>query len=173
MHMIAVVLATVLAQMQPTASPAEPSAAPPPASAAPGGIFRHLPVDFPTVGPNDAVIRNSGSTNTTGYTIVVHPDFHAQIYSNGVTQDRTIAAPQAKWLFEQLNAAMPLDMVGVGRCMKSASFGTTTTIRYRGQVTPDLSCGGGSTARELMRTAGVIVNQVGVPPTMGMRRRLE
>lgn len=183
--MYALLLAALLEQMQTAAPSAEMN--PPPASAAPadtaapapavepppgGGNFRRLPVDIPNISPDDAVIRNSGSTNTTGYTIVVHPDYSADVYSNGATVHKQVDAPQAKWLFEKLKAAMPLAIVGAGRCMKSASFGTYTTIRYGGQATPDLSCGGGPAARELMRTVGIIVNQLGVSPAMGMRRRM-
>jgi hypothetical protein len=186
--MYAIILAALLAQMQ-SAAPAPDTSAPPdavpassaaplPASTLPQGIFpergitRHLPVDVPDIAPTDAVIRNSGSTNTSGYIIVIHADYTADVYSNGATQHKPVGAAQAKWLFEKLNAAQPLNVVGAGRCMKSASFGTYTTIRYGGQMTPDLSCGGGPEARELMRTIGIIVNQLGVSPLMGSRRRL-
>jgi hypothetical protein len=183
--MYAIILALLLAQMQ-SPAPAPDTSAPPAASAAPlpastvpegisfpeGGITRRMPANVPNIAPTDAVIRNSGSTNTLGYTIVIHADYTADVYSNGVTQHKAVAAAQAKWLFEKLNAAEPLNVVGAGRCMKSASFGTYTTIRYGGQMTPDLSCGGGPEARELMRTVGVIVNQLGVSPLMGARRRL-
>jgi hypothetical protein len=187
--MYAIILAALLAQMQ-SAAPAPDtnaapiivpaaSAAPMPASTAPEGISfpergitRRMPANVPNIAPTDAVIRNSGSTNTLGYTIVIHADYTADVYSNGETQHKAVGAAQAKWLFDKLNAAEPLNVVGAGRCMKSASFGTYTTIRYGGQMTPDLSCGGGPEARELMRTVGVIVNQLGVSPLMGARRRL-
>jgi len=169
--MLALALAALLAQLQPTGAPAF---TPAPASAGPGGVqLRRLPADAPRIEPGDAAIRNSGSTNIAGYTIVVHPDRSADVYSNGATQHATVGAAQAAWLFAKLDQAMPLDSLGAARCMKSASFGSTLTIAYRGQMTPDLSCAGDAAARELARTAEVIVNQIGVlPEASRLRRRL-
>jgi hypothetical protein len=131
-----------------------------------------MPESAPVSGPDDAVIRNSGSTNVGGYVVVVHPDFSVDVYVNGGTQRTTVAPAQAKWLFAKLNEAMPLPDLAVTHCMKSMSFGTRTTIAYKGQVTPDLSCGGSDQTRELSRTAAIIVDQLGVKPVNGIRRRL-
>jgi hypothetical protein len=153
--------------MQPSGAPA-----PEPTSAASDLPARRMPLTAPRAEPADAVIRNSGSTNTAGYAIVVHPDYSADVYVAGEVEHKSVAAPQAKWLFEKLQAAMPFGRLGAERCMKSASFGSSTTIAYEGSVTPDLSCGGSSDAeRELSRTAGVIVNQLGVPSGVGRLRR--
>jgi hypothetical protein len=165
--MLALALAALLAQLQPigatTAAPAAPSDV----------QMRHMPAGAPRIEPGDAAIRNSGSTNIAGYTIVVHPDHSADVYSNGATQHAMVGAAQAAWLFAKLDQAMPLDSLGAARCMKSASFGSTLTIAYRGQMTPDLSCAGDAAARELARTAEVIVNQIGVlPEASRLRRRL-
>jgi hypothetical protein len=103
--------------------------------------------------------------------IVVHPDFSADVYSNGAGDHKTVDAAQAKWLFAKLGEAMPFTSLGVARCMKSASFGSSTTIAYRGQTTPDLSCGGTDVTRELARTVAAIVQQLGVMPQNGMSRR--
>jgi hypothetical protein len=121
--------------------------------------------------PGDAVIRNSGSTNTEGYAIVIHPDYSVDVAVGGTTQHKTLGEPQAKWLFAKLKADEPLASLAAGRCMKSASFGTVTTIAYDGQSTADLSCGGGDQVRELNRTIGIIVNQLGIAPGVGRLRR--
>jgi hypothetical protein len=168
--MIAIVFAAALLQMQPIASP-EPAPSAAASDSAGTGIRRIVPYGAPSYGPDDAVIRNSGSTNIAGYVIVVHPDFSADVYSNGVSDRKTLNAAQAKWLFAKLGEAMPLTSLGVARCMKSASFGSSTTIAYRGQTTPDLSCGGTDATRELARTAAAIVQQLGVMPQNGMSRR--
>jgi hypothetical protein len=121
--------------------------------------------------PGDAVIRNSGSTNTEGYTIVVHQDYSADVALAGTTQHKSLGAAQAKWLFAKLKADEPLASLATGRCMKSASFGSVTVIAYDGQSTQDLSCGGGPDVRELNRTIGVIVQQLGISPGIGRLRR--
>jgi hypothetical protein len=153
--------------MQPGVSPA-----PEPASAASDLPVRRMPRNAPHIDPGDAVIRNSGSTNTAGFLVVVHPDYSADVYFADEAEHKSVGAPQAKWLFEKLQAAMPLGDIGAAHCMKSASFGSSTTIAYEGQMTPDLSCAAGNdAARELARTAAVIVNQIGIPSGLGRPRR--
>ncbi len=94
-----------------------------------------------------AVIENSGSTNTTGYRIVVSPDGHSQsevigqITTAPAAEKKSSVVPsvQAKKLFQDLSAAMPLTALPVRHGMRSASFGTATTITYKGQRSPDLT----------------------------------
>lgn len=121
--------------------------------------------------PGDVTIRNSGSTNVPGYVVVVEPDGSASVTVAGTNVRRMVRAPQLRWLFLKLRAAGPLDALPPDRCMKSASFGSTTTIAYRGLVSPDLSCGDVPIERELARTAGVIVDQLGVGTIGGLRTR--
>ena len=184
--MLAFILAATIAQLSPapqaslapvqsSASPA-PSAeagspAPPGGSTFPTGMTRRMPLGALHVVTGDAVIRNSGSTNIAGYTIVVHQDYSADVALGGAVQHKTLGEAQAKWLFAKLKADEPLSSLAVGRCMKSASFGSVTTIAFEGQSTADLSCGGGDQVRELDRTIGVIVNQLGVAPGIGRLRR--
>jgi len=149
-----------------------PTAEPPDSNGLGGGFRRRLPVDLPDLSRDDAVIRNSGATNLAPYTIVVHPDATADVYIGGSTRKESIGTPQMKWLFLKLREAMPLGRIAVGRCMKSASFGTSTTILYQGESTPDRCCGGGTETQELMRTIGVIAGQLRVSPLIGRRRLL-
>lgn len=117
---------------------------------------------LPPMRPTDALIRNSGSTNTAGYTIVVHPDATVDMTTDGDVTHGTAGHAQVDWLFRKLRAAAPLDAMSGGRCMKSASFGSSTTITYDGKTSPDLTCGGDAMARELDRTASVIATQLGM-----------
>ena len=123
---------------------------------------------LPPIHPTDAIIRNSGSTNTAGYTIVVHPDATVEMTVDGETTHATAGRAQVSWLFRKLRAAAPLDAMSGGRCMKSASFGSSTTITYDGKTSPDLGCGGDPMSRELGRTANVISSQLGMG---GLRTR--
>jgi len=95
------------------------------------------------------VIRNSGSTNFSGYTI--------KVWSDGST-----------WAVHSSRAGAPIDSAVTGHipadlaqrflddakqarknrdvsqpCMKSASFGTSTVVLYHGWTSPDLECPGG------------------------------
>jgi len=157
-------LTALLAQAAP-----ESSSAPSPAASGMDGYTPHrLPMRNPTLafGPNDAVIVNSGSTNFSGYTLVIHPDFSAEVAVNGVARQTAVLEADAKSLFAKLDGAMPLDSLAIGHCMKSASFGTTTTIAYHGKVTPDLSCGVDAAGRELARAAAVITSKLNIVPAL-------
>jgi hypothetical protein len=140
-----------------------------PASPAPGGPPTPASPPHVEASPGDAVIVRSASTNSAGYTIVVHPDYSAELIIDGTTKHGAVPAAQAKWLFEKLAAAGPLEALAARHCMKSASFGTSLTVSYRGQGSPDLSCGGGDDARELARTAAVIAGKLGVPAFLPRR----
>jgi len=167
--MLAWFLAAVLAQATPVASP-EPAAS---AGAGDGNIVRRLPWRPPAVAaspgsaataPSDAVIVDSGSTNTIGYTIVIHLDYSAQVTLDGaLPRDATLPAADAKSLFARLAAAAPLDALTRGHCMKSASFGTSRRIAYAGKISPDLTCAGDEEARELAGAVGAIVADLGIP----------
>ena len=140
-----------------------PSPAPNPAET----MVRRPPVLFPAW-PDAAVIENSGSTNIAGYRIAVRPDGTAAYIAGGDVQRGTVPLATAHWLFARLTAAGPLDALAVRRCMKRASFGSSTTLTWQGAVSGDLSCGGGPTVAELNRTIGVILTQLRVTP--GPRR---
>jgi hypothetical protein len=105
-----------------------------------------------------ALIRNSGSTNTQPYTIAVKPDGSAVVVvGSGAPEERRLPPAQTAALFEQLRAAAPLDALAHGHCMRSASFGTTTTVTFGGVTTPDLSCAPGPGTRALADTVAALV----------------
>ena len=147
----------------PLATPAAPAATTTPAADDP--LVRRGPATaprmLPPMRPTDAMIRNSGSTNTAGYTIVVHPDASVDMTVDGELTHASAGVAQVRWLFRKLSAAGPLDAMAGGHCMKSASFGSSTTIAYDGKTSPDLTCGGDAISRELSRTASIIAAQLG------------
>lgn len=109
----------------------------------------------PLIMPDDALILNTGSTNTTGYLVYVSPKGSAQIYirtmHSGGDNFAVAALPQSqvKKLFHDLTAAMPLTKMHTRRGMRSTSFGTATYITYKGQRSPDLTFGGDARANAL------------------------
>jgi hypothetical protein len=92
-----------------------------------------------------ASIVDSGSTNTGGYTIHVWSDGTADV----AYQSRTDAAASSKSFtfspsvaarfFADLKAARD-GKAQAERCMKSASFGTSTHVHWHGWTSPDLDC---------------------------------
>jgi hypothetical protein len=110
-----------------------------------------------------AVIINSGSTNTAPYHIVVLPDGTARIEMKAVdTVTKTLSPATVKAFFADIRAAMPLDVIKTEPCMKSASFGTSTFVRYEGKQSPDLGCSSGSAAERLGADVEKITAELGV-----------
>lgn len=94
------------------------------------------------------VIRNSGSTNASGYTIKVWSDGSTwAVHSNragvemGAPVTGHISSALAKTFLRDAEQARKHRVVSQP-CMKSASFGTTTVARYHGWTSPDLECPG-------------------------------
>ena len=112
--------------------------------------------------PDDAVIRNSGSTNTAGYTLVIRRDGSAELQQGGTQQAKTLGHSQTAWLFAKLDDDAPLSSLPVGHCMRSASFGSVTRITYRGETTGDVGCATDPATQELKRTLAVIETQLGI-----------
>ncbi len=94
---------------------------------------------------DNAVIVNSGSTNTVGYSIAVSSDGKASLTvqsrggAPGTPKAFSVPADTAKRFFADLAAARTGNAATVP-CMKSASFGTSTHVHWQGWVSPDLSC---------------------------------
>lgn len=97
--------------------------------------------------PRDsAVIVNSGSTNTIGYSITVWSDGAASLTTQnrdgsatGPAKSFTVPAATAARFFADLATAKNSNAVTVP-CMKSASFGSSMHVKWQGWVSPDLEC---------------------------------
>lgn len=96
-----------------------------------------------------AVIRNSGSTNFSGYTIKVWSDGQTwAVHSNragtavGTPISGHIPANLAQTFLNDAQQARKNRVISE-HCMKSASFGTVTSVLYHGWTSPDLECPGG------------------------------
>jgi len=111
-----------------------------------------LAVPDPPLKPTDALISNSGSTNSWGYTIYLSPQ--GVVTFSKASSMRMSGVPfygpysgaamktQARTLFHDLAAAGPLKSLPTHKGVRSVSFGTSTTIFYKGQSSPDLTSGG-------------------------------
>jgi len=132
--MLALLLAFALIVTQ-APSPSAPANAPsPPAGfAAPGESFE---------------IDNSGSSNTLGYSVFVRRDGTARYVmaapraAQGQEPEsgtRAVDKAAAGRVFDDLAALQPFPP-GRGACMHSASFGSSTTVVWRGERSPPLDC---------------------------------
>ncbi len=103
--------------------------------------------------PEAVVIETSASTNSSGYRMVVDPSGHFVISpfeedpSHGPADDVSYgsysASPEAvKQLLAHLDAAAPLSKLQADPIAKSASFGNSVHIIYRGEKSPDLESAG-------------------------------
>ena len=100
------------------------------------------PSATPTAAQSSAVIKDSGSTNTFGYTILLQSGGSATYSTGNGLGSGKVDEALAQKLFNDLAAAGALSGLAAGQCAKSASFGTTTTISFDGQTSPDLQCAG-------------------------------
>ncbi|MBH8562963.1 hypothetical protein I8748_12350 [Nostoc sp. CENA67] len=120
---------------------------------------------------NVAVIVNSGSTNTIGYRIYVTPTGEANYVDGNGSGHGQLPKKLTKTFFHDLKVAEPLSSLPVEQgCVKSTSFGTTTTISLGGQQSPDVSCPGNQKARRLDTDIIAIAKAlkvVNVPKTQG------
>jgi hypothetical protein len=73
-----------------------------------------------------AAIVNSGSTNVQGFSLILAQDGQAELEQGNSTFHRSLPPNVTARLFAALRAAGALDALPPSRCMKSASFGTTT-----------------------------------------------
>ncbi|HEY6236916.1 MAG TPA: hypothetical protein VIW69_17575 [Candidatus Elarobacter sp.] len=112
---------------------------------------------------DEALIVNSGSTNSAGYRLRVYADGTTALQQGDAAVRKHVSLALVQRFFADLRAAEPLDALPRAACMKSVSFGTSTQIGYRGKLSPDLSCpSASSTARALAVDADALAAAAGV-----------
>jgi hypothetical protein len=135
----------------------------------PGSHFPRIPPYLP-VPHGAAVIMRTGSTNTTGYRIVLTRDGQAT-YVSATGQGRgAIPVSLANKFFADLQSAMPLDRLPTLACMKSASFGTSLFVYWNHHRSPDVTCSGDVRAAALARDADAIAGALGISVRSGVLR---
>ncbi|MBD5633370.1 MAG: hypothetical protein IAI49_02725 [Candidatus Eremiobacteraeota bacterium] len=157
-HLLALLLAmrspAVAASASPAVAPASPASSPAPALA-----------------PGDVEIVNSGSTNTAGFRIDVHPDATVDVHQFGETVRKSVDRAQVDELMAKVKAGAPFSEPASAHCMRSVSFGTTTKVTYDGRTTGDIGCGAGPAGQDLSRTVHAIETQLGLNTFNALRRR--
>jgi hypothetical protein len=114
------------------------------------------PVPYLPIPKGAAVILDTGSTNSTGYRIVIQSNGFAEYVSGQTRATAHVSLDVASKFFADMQAAMPLSHVRIEPCMKSASFGSMTFLWWRGQRSPDISCPGDATSKKLYEDAAAV-----------------
>jgi hypothetical protein len=127
---------------------------------------------------DSAIIRNSGSTNTSGYTITVWSDATGSVEVAGkIDSTFVLQRDLGARFFNDVHAASASnDASTEHHCMKSASFGTRTTVQWQGWSSADLQCPPlsptlGALARDvnaIESAAGISggPRRIGLPPSL-------
>src|SRR5881275_656147 len=97
-----------------------------------------------------AVITNSGSTNMPGSTLTINHDgsgsltyqkrAHEQRFQRYVDRAFAPGTFESSQLANMLAQIQDVSTIPHRNCVKSVSFGSTTTITYQGKTSGDLSC---------------------------------
>ncbi|MEH1933825.1 MAG: hypothetical protein V7L14_08860 [Nostoc sp.] len=120
---------------------------------------------------NVAIILNSGSTNTIGFRIYVSPSGEVHYVDGRGSNQGKLSEKLTEKFFRDLKVAEPLSNLSIKQsCVKSVSFGTTTTIRLAGEQSQDISCPGNAKAERLENDVIAIakaLNVVNVPKSQG------
>jgi len=139
-------------------------------------IFSAVPALCLSAEHDRAIIHNSGSTNTTGFTITVWSDAAAKTSVRGQTDHAFTLQPDlSARFFADVQAAAQAPS-SPRHCMKSASFGTVTTVQWHSWISPDLQCPPfspslGALARDvnaIESAAGIMggPHRIGLPPSL-------
>jgi hypothetical protein len=124
-----------------------------------------------------ATIQNSGSTNTAGFTITLWSDGTGSASMQGGTARAIAIAPDLTARFFTDLRAASLENAAPQHCMKSASFGTATTVAWHTWHSPDLQCPSssanlGALAKDVQAieaATGVMpgtLRRIGLPPSL-------
>jgi hypothetical protein len=115
-------------------------------------ITQETPTAMPTTHPLNTflVIRNSGSTNSPGYTITLYTDGSGTLVYERQTDPRpqfhqpnktfSPGTFQIKGIRQILSQIGAIQNIPNHYCGKSVSFGSVTKIQYNGQESGDISC---------------------------------
>ena len=117
-----------------------------------------------------AVITNSGSTNMPGSTLSINTDGSGSLtYRKGAQEqrfqryvDKTFAAGtfESSQLANLLAQIQDVSTIPNHNCVKSVSFGSTTTITYQGKNSGDLSCLSNADAKIFLDLRDLVLQKI-------------
>lgn len=142
------------------------------AAGSPAATFAAAPVPYLPVPRGAAVILNTGSTNAPGYRVVVRRSGEAEYVRGDRRSTGGVSPALADRFFTDLAASMPLSKLPGQLCAKSASFGTSLFVWWRGQRSPDLSCPGDDRGRAVAADADEIANALNLSAGQPVMRPL-
>lgn len=88
-----------------------------------------------------AIIHDSGSTNSPGIRVAVDAHGNAIVEGRGgETHDIKLPEGLCRRFMHEVKEAGPLNMLPAEHCLKSASFGSRIMVEFNGNTSPDLSC---------------------------------
>src|ERR1700730_1777447 len=114
-----------------------------------------------------AVILNTGSTNSSGYRIVVQESGIAEYITDATRAEVRVPASIASKFFGDLHAAAPLQNLPHVPCMKSISFGTSLFVYWDHSRSPDLSCPSDERGKALEFDAQTVAAALHIPNAPG------
>lgn len=115
-----------------------------------------------------AHILNSGSTNRAAFDIAVRTGGLTRVTSDGTTREIRIDAKVAQQFLADAKAVKGMGRQAATQCMKSASFGSVSTVTYHGWRSPDLNCPVSGSLAKLASDVNVIAGLASTPS----RRRI-
>ncbi len=120
-----------------------------------------------------ATISNSGSTNASGWTIVLRSNAAGSL-SVPSRPAHAFAVPRAlaASFFRDLAAAKAAGLPNVQTCMKSASFGSATIARWHGWRSPDFGCPQHSSLGAALADEVTQIERLAGVPELDPRRRV-
>lgn len=129
----------------------------------------------PANSPDAAVILDSGSTNTSGYRLIVRASgkaewslFRRRGAQNCGSKNGNLPPDLTQKFFQDLHSLAPLSKLPFQRCMKSASFGHTLRVTYEGASSPDLTCPPAADETAKLRDeVGRIIDSLGIRESVG------
>ena len=109
--------------------------------------------------PPPATFNTSGSTNSKPFTFVIQFDGTVSITQDGQTQTSVASTSSTSRFYEDVDANLPVSNLATTICAKSASFGTATTITYRGSTSGDISCSNSPAASQIWNDIQALESQ--------------
>jgi hypothetical protein len=106
--------------------------------------------------PDVAVIRQSASTNRSAFEIAVPRTGPADVRAGTAKRSTPLDAALVAKLYADLERAGDLAALPIEPCMKSASFGSRTSLSYGGQDSGDVQCAASPQGRALNEDAQAI-----------------